>query len=126
MLSRKRKLPADLAEAESLVHSVNTASETVNNAHQRLRDIAPQLVEGGQGDALSPDSLSAWLVAKYGVEEVHKLVSVIAALPTSPPSSRKKLCFKQLSGRESDGAFLVEKSSFAKKLSCSRLQLQGL
>jgi hypothetical protein len=118
-LSRKRKLPADLAEAESLVHSANTANEAVTSVHQQLRNTIPQLIDG-RADALSPESLATWLVAKYGVEEIQKLVSIIAALPTSLPSSKKEYYFKHLSGREIDGEFLmeiIEKSSFANKLS---------
>ena len=96
-LSRKRKLPADSAEAESFVHSANTANEAVTSVHQQLRNTMPQLIDG-RADALSPELLATWLVAKYGVEEIQKLVSIIiAALPTSLPSSKKEYYFKHLS-----------------------------
>ena len=43
IMSRKRKLPADLAEAESLVRTANVANKTVTDGHKRLSDVVPQL-----------------------------------------------------------------------------------
>lgn len=64
-LNRKRKLPADLTEAESLVRSTNTANKTVTELHHQLRNIVPQLIDGGQVDALTADSLATWLTANF-------------------------------------------------------------
>ena len=51
--SRKRKLPADLTEAELLVGSTNAANKGIADLHQQLRNTAPLLIDGdSQADAL--------------------------------------------------------------------------
>ena len=89
--SPKQKLPADLIEAELLVGSTNAANKAIANLHQQLHNTAPLLIDGSQADTLSTNSLTTWLIAKFGVEKVQKLLSVMAALPLSIPSSRKLL-----------------------------------
>lgn len=74
-LNRKRKQPALLTKAELLVRSTNTANKTVMDLYQQLRSTVPQLIDGGQVDALSADSLATWLIANLRVEEVHKQYS---------------------------------------------------
>ena len=88
--------------------------------HKRLSDVVPQLdlmqEEHSATNTLVSESLSTWLVAKLGVEELHKLLLLIAALPESLPSSRKTF---QFSGRETDSDLfleVIEKSLFRKML----------
>ena len=71
--SKKRKLPADLHEAEALLRT-SSARRAVLEAYNSLQVVELNQVEGvPQAQALSPDALTTWLVAKYGIQEVQKM-----------------------------------------------------
>lgn len=113
--SRKRKLPADLQEAEALLQSTSSARRTATEAYKSLQALDLSHSEGvPQAEALSPDALTIWLIAKFGITEVQKMASILTALPETLTPSQKVRYFKQLSGRESDSDFLctiIQRSS---------------
>ena len=90
--SKKRKLPADLHEAEinieALLQTTSSARRAVLEAYNSLQVVELNEVEGvSQAQALSPDALTTWLVAKYDFLEVQKMAKILVNLPeTLTPS----------------------------------------
>ena len=113
--SKKRKLPADLHEAEALLRTTSSARRAVLEAYNSLQVVELNEVEGvPQPQALSPDALTTLLVAKYGIQELQKMAKILVNLPETLTPSQKSRYFKQLSGRDSDSDLLcrtIEKSS---------------
>ena len=71
--TKKRKLPADLHEAEALLRTTSSARRAMMEAYKSLKAVELNEVEGvPQAQVLSPDALTTWLVAKYGIQEVEK------------------------------------------------------
>lgn len=104
--SKKRKLPADLHEAEALLRT-SSARRAVLEAYNSLQVVELNEVEGvPQPQALSPDALTTLLVAKYGIQELQKMAKILVNLPETLTPSQKSRYFKQLSGRDSDSDLL--------------------
>ena len=88
--SKKRKLPADLQEAEALLLTTSSARRAVLEAYNSLQVVELNQVEGVlQTQALSPDALTTWLVAKYGIQEVQKMAKILVNLPETLTPSQK-------------------------------------
>ena len=121
--SRKRKLPADLQEAEALVRKTSCARCTVMEAYKSLQALDLSQVQGvPQTDAVAPEALTIWLIAKFGIQEVQKMASILTALPETLTPSQKMRFFKKLCGRESDGDFLcatIQRSSLVSTVACN-------
>ena len=99
--TKKRKLPADLYEAEALLRTTSSARRAVMEACKSLQAVELNEVEGvPQAQALSPDALTTWLVAKYGIQEVQKMAKILVNLPETLTPSQKSRYFKQLSGTQ--------------------------
>ena len=113
--TKKGKLPADLYEAEALLRTTSSARHAMMEAYKSLQAVELNEVEGvPEAKALSPDALTTWLVAKYGIQEVQKMAKILVNLPETLTASQKNRYFKQLSGRDSDSDLLcrtIEKSS---------------
>ena len=72
--SKKRKLPADLYEAEALLRTTSSARRAVLEAYNSLQVVELNEVEGvPQPQALSLDALTTLPVAKYGIQELQKM-----------------------------------------------------
>lgn len=64
--SKKRKLPANLSEAEALLQSSSSAKSLITDACKVLQSVKVDAVEGVPGHkSLSPDETTVWLIARY-------------------------------------------------------------
>ncbi len=76
--AKKRKLPADLCEAETLVKSSKSGRSMVVDAHRLLQSVDLKEVEGvPNAQPLSPNETTSWLIAKYGIAEIQTLSTIL-------------------------------------------------
>ncbi len=95
MARRKRKLPADLAEAEGLIHSAASGANTIRESYKALQSVDLRQVYGiPTAEQLSEDDIATWLVARYGVKDVSRLCTALSGLPSTLASSQKIRYFK--------------------------------
>ncbi len=103
----KRKLPADLAEAEILLHSASSGASTNRESNQALRSVDLCQVQGVPTlEQFHEDDIATWLVARYGVQELRVLCTALSALPNTLVSAQKMRYFKEFTGRQEDASSL--------------------
>ena len=63
---KKRKLPATLSEAESIVQTTTSYKSIVKQSHKDLLSVQIAGLEGVPGQKyLNPDETTLWLIARY-------------------------------------------------------------
>ncbi len=107
--AKKRKLPADLSEAENLLRSANSAATSISDAHKALQRVDLSEVQGlPTTQQCSEDEIATWLVARYGVNEVQRLCTASSELPNTLTPFQRLRYFRQFTGRRDDASFLCD------------------
>ena len=102
---KKRKLPGDLFQATEMARASIASSGNISEAYKALNEATLSNVP--EADRLSQHELTTWIVARYGMECLHKVCKVMSGLPESLTKLQQSHYLKTLTGSE-DAPFVSE------------------